>query len=87
MVDLKSGNSKQLADKPLEDTVPNIHDAVETGPRDFEWRSDAPATLFWAEAADGGDPKVEAAVRDRLFTLDAPFEGTPKIDGGASAAL
>jgi dipeptidyl aminopeptidase/acylaminoacyl peptidase len=78
VVDLKSGNSKQLADKPLEDTVPNIHDAVETGPRDFEWRSDAPATLFWAEAADGGDPKVEAAVRDRLFTLDAPFEGMPK---------
>ncbi len=78
VVDLKSGNSKQLADKPLEDTVPNIHDAVETGPRDFEWRSDAPATLFWAEAADGGDPKVEAAVRDRLLTLDAPFEGMPK---------
>ncbi len=78
VVDLKSGSSKQLADKPLEDTVPNIHDAVETGPRDFEWRSDAPATVFWAEAADGGDPKVEAAVRDQLFTLDAPFEGSPR---------
>src|SRR5580658_10058378 len=78
VVDFKSGNSKQLADKPLEDAVPNIHDAVPTGPRDFEWRSDAPATLFWAEAADGGDPKVEAAVRDRLFTLDAPFEGAPR---------
>lgn len=78
VVDLKSGSSKQLADKPLEDTVPNIHDAVETGPREFEWRGDAPSTVFWAEAADGGDPKVEAAVRDRLFTLDAPFEGSPR---------
>jgi dipeptidyl aminopeptidase/acylaminoacyl peptidase len=77
-VDLKSGNSKQLADKPLEDTVPNVHDAVETGPRDFGWRSDAPASVFWAEAADGGDPRKEAPVRDRLFTQDAPFEGSAR---------
>src|SRR3984885_12384454 len=82
VVDLKSGNSQQLADKPLEDTIPNIHDAVETGPRDFEWRSDAPATVFWGEAADGGDPKGEGAVRDRLFTLDAPFEGMPTTMAG-----
>jgi dipeptidyl aminopeptidase/acylaminoacyl peptidase len=77
LVDLKSGNVKQLADKPLEDTVPNIHDAVETGPRGCEWRSDAPATIFWTEAADGGDPRAEAPVRDRLFTEDAPFAGPP----------
>jgi dipeptidyl aminopeptidase/acylaminoacyl peptidase len=78
VIDLKSGNSKQLADKPLQDTVPNVHDAVPTGPREFEWRSDAPSTVFWAEAADGGNPKVEVPIRDRLFTLDAPFEGTPR---------
>jgi dipeptidyl aminopeptidase/acylaminoacyl peptidase len=78
VVDLKNGSSKQLADKPLEDTVPNIHDAVPTGAREFMWRSDAPATVFWAEAADGGDPRTEAPVRDKLFTLDAPFEGSPR---------
>ena len=78
VVDLKSGNSKQLADKPLEDMIPNIHDAVPTGPREFEWRSDAPSTVFWVEAADGGDPRVEAPVRDRLFMWDAPFEGSPR---------
>jgi dipeptidyl aminopeptidase/acylaminoacyl peptidase len=78
VVDLKSGNIKQLADKPLEDTVPNVHDAEVTGPRDYEWRSDTPSTVFWVEAADGGNPKVEAPVRDRLFTWDAPFEGTPR---------
>lgn len=78
VIDLKSGNSKQLADKPLEDTVQNIHDAVPTGPREFDWRSDAPATVFWVEAADGGNPKVEAPVRDRLFALDAPFQGSPR---------
>jgi dipeptidyl aminopeptidase/acylaminoacyl peptidase len=78
VIDLKSGNSKQLADKPLEDMIPNIHDAVPTGPREFEWRSDAPSTVFWVEAADGGDPRVEAPVRDRLFMWDAPFEGSPR---------
>jgi dipeptidyl aminopeptidase/acylaminoacyl peptidase len=77
VVDLKSGNRWQLADKPLEDMVPTVHDAVATGQREFEWRSDAPATIFWAEAADGGNPKVEAPVRDRLWTLDAPFDGQP----------
>ena len=78
VVDLKSGAVKQLADQPLEDTVPNIHDAVATGPREFEWRSDAPSTVFWVEAADGGDPRVEAPIRDRLFTLESPFAGSPQ---------
>jgi dipeptidyl aminopeptidase/acylaminoacyl peptidase len=78
VIDLKSGTSKQLADKPLEDTIPNIHDAVGTGPRAVGWQSDAPASVFWAEAADGGDPRTDAPVRDRLFTLDAPFDGSPR---------
>jgi dipeptidyl aminopeptidase/acylaminoacyl peptidase len=78
VVDLKTGESKQLADKPLEDTIPNIHDAVETGPREVQWRSDAPATVFWVEAADGGDPRTDAQVRDTLFTWSAPFEGLPQ---------
>jgi dipeptidyl aminopeptidase/acylaminoacyl peptidase len=78
VVNLKSGDTRQLADKPLEDTVPNIHDAVEPGPREFDWRSDAPATIFWVEAADGGDPRVETTVRDRLFTLESPFTAAPR---------
>jgi dipeptidyl aminopeptidase/acylaminoacyl peptidase len=78
VVDLRSGNIKQLTDKPLEDTVPNVHDAVPTGPREFEWRSDTPSTIFWVEAADGGNPNVEAPVRDRLSMWDAPFEGVPQ---------
>lgn len=77
VIDLASGGSKQVADKPLEDTIPNIHDAVEPGPREFAWRSDAPATIFWTEAGDGGDPRKEVAVRETLFLLDAPFEGSP----------
>jgi dipeptidyl aminopeptidase/acylaminoacyl peptidase len=43
----------------------------------MEWRADSPATLSWAEAQDGGDPRAEAAVRDRLFMLPAPFDHPP----------
>ncbi len=80
-VNLKTGVAKQLADKPLEDNIPNIHDAVPAGPRDHEWRSDAPAAVFWVEAGDGGDPRKEAAVRDTLFLLDAPFDSAPRVEG------
>jgi dipeptidyl aminopeptidase/acylaminoacyl peptidase len=78
VVNLKSGSAKQLADKPLEDNVPNIRDAVPAGPRDYQWRSDAAASVFWVEAGDGGDPRKDVTVRDSLFLLDAPFESAPR---------
>src|SRR5580692_3058220 len=77
-VNLKTGTAKQFVDKPLEDNIPNIHDAVAPGPRDYEWRSDRGASIFWVEAGDGGDPRNNAAVRDALFLLDAPFESAPR---------
>jgi len=78
VLNLKTGSIKQLADKPLEDSVPNLHDAVPAGPRDYAWRSDAPSTVFWVEAGDGGDPRKDAEVRDSLLLLDAPFESAPR---------
>jgi dipeptidyl aminopeptidase/acylaminoacyl peptidase len=77
-VNLKTGTAKQFVDKPLEDNIPNIHDAVAPGPRDYEWRSDAGASVFWVEAGDGGDPRKDADVRDTLFLLDAPFDSAPR---------
>ena len=73
VINLKTGAVREVVDKPLEDTIPNIHDAVPPGARDYRWRSDSPATLFWVEAGDGGDPREEAPIRDSLFLLDAPF--------------
>lgn len=78
VINVATDKSKQLTDKPLEDTIPNIHDAVAEGPREFEWRSDAPATVFWVEAGDRGDPRKDVPVRDMLFLLDAPFDGQPR---------
>jgi dipeptidyl aminopeptidase/acylaminoacyl peptidase len=72
---IQTGEAKVLDDAPLIDNLPIDRDAVEPGPRSFGWRSDKPATIYWLKAADGGDPKRDAAVRDRVYTLDAPFTG------------
>ncbi len=69
---------KSLADLPLRDNLPVGFDAVATGQREHFWRDDAPATVGWVEAQDGGDPKKEVPVRDRVYTLDAPFAGQPQ---------
>lgn len=78
VIELSTGATKQLADKPLEDTIPNIHDAVEAGPREYAWRSDAPSSIAWVEAGDGGDPHKDVPVRDTLFVLNAPFDTPPR---------
>ena len=78
VLNVKDGSSKQLVDRPLQDTIPNVHDAVPAGPRDYEWRSDAPAVLSWVEAGDGGDARKDVAVRDTIFFLDAPFDQAPR---------
>jgi dipeptidyl aminopeptidase/acylaminoacyl peptidase len=54
-------------------------DMVNPGPRAVQWRADAPATLVWAEAADGGNARREARVRDRVLLLEAPFTAQPKV--------
>lgn len=75
---IASGEAKVLDDAPLIDNLPIDRDAVEPGPREFGWRNDQPATIYWVRAADGGDPKREAAIRDRVYTQDAPFTGEAK---------
>ena len=64
-----------LVDRPIADDLPIAFDAVSKGPRDVSWRADAPATLVWAEAQDGGDPAAQVEIRDRVLMLDAPFTG------------
>jgi dipeptidyl aminopeptidase/acylaminoacyl peptidase len=68
---------KQVADIPLIENIPPSFDAVQDGPRGFQWRADAPATLVWAEALDGGNPAKPAEYRDRALALAAPFDGQP----------
>ncbi len=71
--------ARLIADLPLADQVPVNFDATRTGPRDAEWRADKPATVFWAEALDGGDPRKDVPFRDKLVTLTEPFTGEPTL--------
>lgn len=77
--DLAGKQVHLLADKPLEEGLPPGNDAVSSGVRSVDWRSDAPATLVWAEAQDGGDPAKAADVRDMVFAHAAPFTGKPDV--------
>ena len=67
-----------VADNSLQEGLPPGNDAVPLGVRNISWRSDAPATLAWAEAQDGGDPAKVAEVRDIVFMHAAPFAGKPE---------
>ena len=63
----------------LLDNLPVGFMATETGKRSISWRADKPATLYWVEALDGGDPANEVPYRDEVYQLDAPFTGTPQF--------
>ncbi len=67
----------QVAQLPLVEGLPTGNDAVAPGVRRISWRADAPATLVWAEAQDGGDPSRAVAIRDAVLMQAAPFEQPP----------
>ncbi len=75
--DLEGRLVKPIADLPLADDVPIAYGSVPTGPRSFDWRADAPATLCWTEALDGGDGGSEAEERDQVYLWEGPFRGEP----------
>ncbi|MFO0508346.1 MAG: S9 family peptidase, partial [bacterium] len=51
---------KHVASIPLADNIPLGFSSSIKGPRSHAWRNDVASTLYWAEAQDGGDPKVKA---------------------------
>jgi dipeptidyl aminopeptidase/acylaminoacyl peptidase len=64
-------------DRELAAEQSTAFDAVDVGPRSIAWRADAPATLAWVEALDGGDPARASTQRDRVLALSAPFTAQP----------
>ncbi|MBS4013387.1 MAG: S9 family peptidase [Bacteroidetes bacterium] len=78
ILDVNGKSLKVIAEIPLSDNIPQGFDAVRKGPRSFTWRSDKPATLYWVEALDEGDPSIEAEYRDQVFFVEAPFVSEPK---------
>jgi dipeptidyl aminopeptidase/acylaminoacyl peptidase len=76
----RQGRRVNQIENRTEVTPPRIgRDMVNPGPREVQWRADAPATLIWAEAADGGDARSTSALRDRVLMLAAPFQGEPTV--------
>lgn len=65
-----------LRQRPLIDNLPV--QGVETGRRSLGWHPNEDALAIWAEALDGGDPRVETETRDALYALAAPFDGEPR---------
>jgi dipeptidyl aminopeptidase/acylaminoacyl peptidase len=78
VIDLNGEVVKEISRTPLLDYIPTGFNATQREPRNHNWRADKPATLYWAQAQDGGDPKVKADLRDKLFTWDFPFTAPPK---------
>lgn len=68
---------KLLAEIPLDEVRPKGFDATRMGIRSVNWRADQPATLYWAEANDGGDPAMETQERDIVYMQSAPFNAGP----------
>ncbi len=77
--DLKGSEVKTVNNVPLSEVLPKGFMAVRKGKRQMSWRSDEPATLFFAEALDGGDPQTEAEFRDALYLWKAPFDQNPTL--------
>jgi dipeptidyl aminopeptidase/acylaminoacyl peptidase len=69
--DMNGKAVKTIADLPLQDNIPV--QGVPMGPRSSGWIPTEPATLVWAEALDGGDPRKKITPRDKLMMLAAPF--------------
>lgn len=73
--DTKGNLVTLLSDQPLQDQIPIGGTRKE--PRNYGWQPHKEATLYWVEALDNGDPKVEVEHRDKVMQLAAPFEAEP----------
>lgn len=75
--DLDGNLVSTVVETPLLEELPKGFMATYTGKRRINWRADKPASIYWVEALDGGDPEVNVPYRDALYQQDAPFTGEP----------
>ncbi len=75
--DLSGKSIKTVNEVPLTEVMPKGFMAVQKGKRNMSWRNDKPATLFFVEALDGGDPATKVDFRDEIFLWNAPFDSNP----------
>lgn len=75
ILDMNGKAVYKLTNIPLQDNLPV--QGVPTTPRSYGWIPTESATLVWAEALDGGNPKNKADFRDKIVKLAAPFSSAP----------
>lgn len=75
--DLQGNEVKTVNETSLVEIMPKGFNAVAPGKRYMGWRSDKPATLYYVEALDKGDPANKADYRDEVFIWAAPFTAAP----------
>ena len=73
-----NGNAvKTVNEVALNEVIAKGFMAVRKGKRNMSWRNDQPATLYFVEALDGGDPATKVDYRDEVFLWKAPFDSNP----------
>ncbi len=66
---------RHITSVPLGENIPLF--GVVTQPRSFVWNPSEDSQLLYVQALDEGDPQKDAAYRDAVYLLDAPFDGQP----------
>lgn len=72
--DLNGKEIKVVNEIQLSEVLPKGFMAVRAGKRSMAWRNDKPASLYYVEALDQGNPENKVDFRDELFVWDAPFD-------------
>ena len=75
--DLNAREIKVISDAPLQEVLPKGFMAVSKNKRNISWRKDHPASLYYVQALDQGDPEIEVPFRDAIYQWEAPFSETP----------
>jgi len=74
VMDMNGKEVKELSITPVI-ILPMGYDTSSPYPRSHAWRSDKPATLYWAEAQDEGDPrKNKVEYMDIVYQSAYPFD-------------
>lgn len=69
---------KTLAKNPSSEGQPIGFDDAPTYPRNFNWKSDEPATVTYVQALDNGLGRKKADYRDGLYAVVASGDAKPK---------
>ena len=75
--DLNGNEVKIVNEVVLNEIIPKGFMAVRKGKRNMSWRLDQPATLYFVEALDEGNPSNVVPFRDEISLWKAPFTENP----------